>query len=211
MTLALSACSSEVERAPAVDPGGAGIPRVGPAGFRAEYPGGPYGRKNPRVGDVIEDLRFIGYRGAGEPITVRGAPDAFSLSDLRKEGSSHLLIHVASFWCAACRPEALYLSQYADELMAAGGEVLEILVDGDVIGDDPTTDQLSAWVVSNDLRITTVIPGDDYVREVFPDRDHVYIVDLETMEIIWRAEGPSTNPAVTEIAAIEMRESWLIK
>src|SRR5690606_36353555 len=102
-------------------------------------------------------------------------------------------------WCAACRPEALYLSQYADELMAAGGEVLEILVDGDVIGDDPTTDQLSAWVVSNDLRITTVIPGDDYVREVFPDRDHVYIVDLETMEIIWRAEGPSTNPAVTEI------------
>jgi hypothetical protein len=205
--LILFGCSSETERPPGIDGGGAGTPRVGLSDGTTKYPDGPYGRKNPQVGEAIENLRLIGYRDPED--ASKGSPDSFSLAELRKRGSSHLLVHVSSFWCAACRPEAYFMSRYTEEVRAAGGEVLEILIDGDVIGDDPTWEQLNTWVTWNDLQTTTAIPGDDSVREVFPDRDFVYIVDLETMKVVWRAEGPSLNPTTSEIGAEEMLQTWL--
>jgi hypothetical protein len=101
------------------------------------------------------------------------------------------------------------MNQYTSQLLDAGGAVLEILIDGSTLGLDPTQEELDVWVRNNDLRMTTVIPGDESVRRVFPDRDYVYIIDLRTMEVVWQEEGPGRNQATTEIGAQEMLVHYL--
>ncbi len=206
-SLTLLSCSQEVHRPPGISVGGSA-----PVAHPHEpdgYPAGPYGGNNPQVGDVIQDMSFLGYLGTGERIEPSSDLSEFSFSSLREGEAQFLLIHVSSLWCGTCRAEAIGMSEYTSQIVDAGGLALEILIDGQTAGLDPSQEELDVWVLNNDLRMTTVLPGDNAVRRVFPDQDFVYIIDLESMEVVWQQEGPSIDPTTTQIGAREILASYL--
>lgn len=199
-------CSGSTDRPPSTDGGGSrGVHVPG----SPDYPEGPYGSSNPEVGTVVQDLRFLGYRGSGDLLEPSEDFEEVSLSELRAESARYLLIHVSALWCATCQAEAAAMSEYTRQVVDAGGAVLELLVDGETLGLDPSQQELDVWILNNDLRMTTMIPGDEDVRRVFPDRDHVYIIDLSTMKVVWHEVGPGLDRATSEIGAEEMLARYL--
>lgn len=205
--LALLSCSNETDRPPSIAVGGSST--IHHPSRSDDYPPGPYGGNNPQVGDVIQDMSFLGYLGNGELVEPSDELSPLSFSQLRQGDLRFLLVHVSSLWCATCRAEAEGMSEYTSQIVDAGGTVLEILIDGQTVGLDPTQEELDIWVLNNDLRMTTMVPGDETVRRVFPDRDFVYIIDLETMEVVWQEQGPSLDPTTTQIGAQQLLASYL--
>lgn len=201
-------CSSTSDR-----PGGIDAPAGGfvPSHSNGEdYPDGPYSRGDPEVGDVIEDLTLLGHLGIpGQVTETDDELDRLTFSELRETEATYLLIHTSATWCATCRVEALYLSEYTQAIAEEGGTVLELVVDGQATGFDPSKEELDVWVKLSDLQVSTMGPGDDNLRKVFPSRDHVYIVDLETMEVVWRIDGPKDGRAASEIGALELLTRYL--
>jgi hypothetical protein len=200
-------CAEEDERPPRLASGGG---YSAPGGGGEDYPEGPYGTDDPEVGDVVEDLKLLGHLGVPGEVTEPGATlDDLTLSEVREGGASHLLVHVSGIWCATCQVEASILSQYSKDIVDAGGATLELVVDGQVLGADPTKEELDVWVELNDLEVTTMGPGDDRLRSVFPTRDMVYIIDLETMTVVWRQDGPQNGRAASETGALEILSGYL--
>lgn len=201
-------CSNRAERAPPFQVDGGSSP-TGHVSGSPDYPEGPYGTANPEVGDVVPDLTLLGYRGTGDLVTPTDELEVVTFSSLRAESARYLLVHVSSLWCATCQGEAAMLSEYTRQIIDAGGAALELLVDGEALGVDPSQEELDVWVLHNDLRVTTMIPGDEDVRRVFPDRDHVYIIDMSTMEVVWHAPGPDPERTASELGAEEILTRYL--
>lgn len=203
-------CAEADERPPRLESGG-GYSTPG-GGGKDDYPEGPYGSDNPQVGDVVEDLALLGHLGVPGRVTKPDPTlDNLTLGELRDEGASHLLVHVSGIWCATCQVEASILSQYSSRIVDAGGAALELVVDGQVLGADPTKEELDVWVELNDLQVSTMGPGDDRLRSVFPTRDMVYIIELETMKVVWRQDGPKNGRAASETGSLEILSEYLAK
>lgn len=174
------------------------------------YPEGPYGEADPEVGDTLEDLRFDGFISPVDgKLANRREVESTSFSELRKTGKRYAVIHVSALWCESCTLGALDLSEHAQTVMARDGVILELLVDGSASGFDPTFRELDQWVEMGGLEITTVAPGDDRVREVFPSREHAYIVELETMKVVWKHSGLFERPSTVERAVSALLGQYL--
>lgn len=171
-----------------------------------DYPAGPYGQDNPQVGDVIEDLALDGYSRIGDGVVVGSEPiSTIHLSDFRDGEAQYLFIHTATMWCPSCRGAADDLSLEADELSAEGVHFVELVLDGTSTGVSPSNEQLAAWAQGSDLTVTTVREADARTRIVFPAREYVYIVDLKTMEVVWRKQAVFSSPSITEEGLAELR------
>ena len=48
---------------------------------------------------------------------------------------------------------------------------------------------LNAWIDAYDLPVTTVAPLDDSTMQELGIRETAFVVDLTTMEIVWRTNG----------------------
>jgi hypothetical protein len=100
-------------------------------------------------------------------------------------------------WCPSCRTAADDLSARGDELSNLGALIIELVLESPS-SVDPTPMELSSWALGSDLTVTTVGPGDDRTLLVFPDREYVYIVEMQTMEVVWALEAAFSDPSVTE-------------
>ncbi len=170
----------------------------GAAAFPTEYPEGPYGEGNPQVGETIEALAWEGYLRLGDDTLVTGGElEATSLAELRLTGASYALIHTATTWCSSCRVAAEDLAQRGDELSNRGALIIELLLEGQSYT-TPEDDELTAWVKTSDLTVTTVRGADLRTEAVFPSREYVYIVELESMKVVWAKQALYSSPSITE-------------
>ncbi len=173
-----------------------------------EYPRGPYGEANPRVGDVIENLTLVGFPRVGRGIVVGSeSAQTMTLAELREGGESHALIHTATMWCMSCRAAADDLGQLGDQLSARGALIIELVLEAPD-GSVPTPAQLGSWAAGSDLTVTTVAPGDDRAATVFPSREYVYIIELETMQVLWAEQAFFVNPTITQ-TGMDVLEGYL--
>lgn len=76
---------------------------------------------------------------------------------------------------------------------------MEIVLDGNQFGTLPTETELTAWVEAYALTVTTVARVDDRARNVFADREYAYIIDLWTMQVVWREQALFTTPTIVDI------------
>lgn len=182
----------------------------GGSGPAAGYPNGPYGEGNPQVGDVIEDLKLQGFVSeAGGGLATTQPFSETSLARLRDSGARYLLIHTATAWCTSCRAAADDMGLRGEEVLDAGGAVLELLLDGLGTNQDPTEREIAAWIEAHDLSVTTAGPREDRVRKVFPSREYAYIVELGTMTVLWREEGLYASPTVAAVGIDRMLQAYL--
>lgn len=74
--------------------------------------------------------------------------------------------------------------------MKKGGLVVEILHSGDLV----------AWIKSENLHVTVVKPKDAETLNQLVSREWTYIVDLQTMKIVWKKFGSygGQNTSVAE-------------
>jgi|GEM_PF-3347738 len=172
-----------------------GAPSVSRSGF---YPKGPYGSRNPELGDIVPDVEFEGFvspPSGGE--AQDGEYGRLSLGEIRKGSEQYLIVHVSALWCSACLIAAEVLSERDDEVQALGGRSIELLMDGAEADYDPSRDELVLWSKTGGLGIPTVMAGEPDTRNVFPTRERVYILDLDTMAVVWRAEGFYSDTTIT--------------
>lgn len=167
----------------------ASIPTEADSGSTPGYPEGPYGKE---VGDIMENYAFRGYvNDAGDVLSNTLPVTDYSLNDARQSGAPFALIHLSAFYCSGCRSAARDLGDLAGDVLDAGGIVIEILF---TEVPDGGRGELSAWVETFDLMVTTIVPLDgNTLVESAADREHAFIVDLSTMEIVWTAFGSYTT------------------
>jgi hypothetical protein len=156
------------------------------------------------VGDVLENLTFEGYLRIGDgTLPSEGSVQEITLAEVRDSGAQYALIHTATVWCPSCRAAADDLALQGDQLSGSGAAIIELVLEGgyDIL---PTDSELTLWVQGSDLTVTTVRPADDRTLIVFPSREYVYIVELDTMQVLWAEQALFTDPTITEqgIAAL---------
>lgn len=171
------------------------------------YPVGPYGGR--AVGDVLGNLKWEGYvndTAAALSSTEPYVP--YSLDDLHRSGKALLLLHVADFDCAGCKSAAADLVKLGAAVVEAGGAVVEVLGSQgwEYVATRP---YLDAWLATYDLRVTSVIDAPGHGLEtlhVFGIRETSVIVDLTTMQIVWKMNGDvgGVDPSSIIAAAAEM-------
>jgi hypothetical protein len=153
---------------------------------------------DPSVGDVVENLTFEGYARIADGVLVNeGSIAPLSLSEMRDSGASYALIHTATVWCPSCRTAAADLAAQGDVLSNQGAVLIELLLEGNT-GLLPNDNELNVWVGTSDLTVTTVRPGDARGPLVFPSREYVYLIELESMEVVWAEQALFTDPSITE-------------
>ncbi|MCH2109434.1 MAG: hypothetical protein MK135_08890 [Polyangiaceae bacterium] len=164
------------------------------------YPEGPYGTNTPQVGDRLENLELWGLRVAdtGNSLAETKSPQVFSFQDLRNTEKNYLLIHTSSIWCQTCRFGAEDLAQQAEDIAKNGGDILELTIEGSGVGVDPTLNELKLWSDLSVLTFNVAGPNDEKLRKVFPEREHVFIIDLKSMEVIWTGAGLVQSPSIAE-------------
>lgn len=174
--------------------GGAGGVGIDPG----EYPAGPYGDGSPAAGAVLENLAFEGFvNDSGTGVATSQPYRAYTFQDLRASGARYALILTAAAWCSSCKISAADLAERGHEVTEAGGAIMQILLDGTSGSVAPTQEGLTAWVNAYELTTTTVRRLDARTREVFTDREYAYIVDLETMTVLWRGAALYGNPSIS--------------
>jgi hypothetical protein len=152
---------------------------------------------NPDVGDVIENLQLVGLvpDGSSEPPFV-----STSMAELRGGDATLALVHVAAVWCGSCRAAANDVGAREQEILDAGGAVIELVHEGQS-GAPPTESELRAWMGAHDIESVTVGPADDRTKAVFPEREYAYIVDLRSMTVVWRERGLYASPTIGAVGA----------
>lgn len=212
--LAISACGAEGERPPAPEAsasasaswisGWGGAQSLGAARPKS-YPDGPYGYGDPEVGDRLPNIRLEGFV---DPPTGRKATASrfasVELDDIRRSNNQFLLVHVSALWCPPCMLAARDLADNHELISSAGATVVELLVDGRSVGADPTREELEVWADTADLKFPTAMPGDEETRKVFPHREYAYLIDLDSMEVIFRTSGFHEDTTVAEEAINEL-------
>lgn len=71
----------------------------------------------------------------------------------------------------------------------------------------PDEETLSSWSESFEIQATTMAPASDgRAAEIFSVRETGYIIDLETMEVVWRENALFGNPTIATIGIDRMVE-----
>lgn len=86
---------------------------------------------------------------------------------------------------------------------------MELLLDGASSRVPPTEAELRAWADAYDLPMTTVGPIDDRTRQVFADREFGYVIDLETMTVVWRRQALFSTPTISDLAIEALLDEFL--
>jgi hypothetical protein len=83
---------------------------------------------------------------------------------------------------------------------AAGGIAIEVVEQGARGGSPATRDDVENWIATFDLGLTTVHPADGTTLEQLEGRDHTYVVDLSSMEIVFETVyGDGPGAAIDDI------------
>lgn len=166
----------------------------------SEYPAGPYGTGDPAVGDVVENLTLRGYFNL-DP-SVESADTELrdgDMHELRSLGMTHIAVLTAKGWCPTCRTIARNVAGMSDRLSGVannGGLFVQMLLTG--AGTSAPTDvEIDAWAQAANLTTLVVGPGDDRMNAVFPTRQIGYIIELETMRIVFAEDIPGPSSATT--------------
>lgn len=169
---------------------------------RGPYPKGPYGSNDPALGDRPPNLELYGLSGTGSfRLAQKREVDVIRFDELRRTDHSHLILHVGAIWCSSSWRSAADLGRYAQALDDAGGLVIELLVDGEATGADPSLDDLRAWREVVGATVPTMTGADESFRSIFPGYEHAYIVNLDTMVVEWHGWGASPEQSIAEAAA----------
>jgi len=179
----LPACGDVDDRPPGIDlDSSASDPSLDP--LVEGYPPGPYGGQ---IGDVIEDFEFEGYlvddAGAPEVPTRFGL---LSMADLHRGTAPFALLVMAESWCEGSCITTEELALEAARGAAAGGVVVEVLLDG-------TRDVTEEWVRSFELPASTVYPLDSDFEATIGGLESAVVVDLATQRLVWRDYGSDAS------------------
>ena len=170
------------------------------------YPSGPYG---VAVGDVIQNMQWIGYEDdQANAIATTEPYAAYSLDDARKSGKHYAMINLAESDCPGCQKSAGELvsgstnptAPAAAAIIASGGIVIEVL-ETTGFTTIATQTSLQAWINKYQLPITTVKDPDGSTGTptltTLGHREQAYIVDLTTMKILQVIQGDETGIGAT--------------
>lgn len=214
LCLAVGACGVEGERPDGIEAtsssNSAWIDGWGGAGSLGasrpkSYPDGPYGSGDPGVGERLPNLRLEGF--VSPPSGRKATSSRYSsieLNDIRRSDNQFLIVHVSALWCPPCMLAARDLAENHELITSAGATVIELLVDGQSSGADPSREELEIWADTADLMFPTAMPGDEETRKVFPHREYAYLVDLDSMEVIFRTSGFQNETTVAQEAIDEL-------
>jgi hypothetical protein len=157
----------------------------------AAYPAGPYGAF---VGDTLVNMTFNGYVNDSPEeglVESGGYVEGFSFQDVRTLGHyKFMLINVAAEWCQGCRVEAQQIPGLYAAWARRGGYVLSVLTE--TASSRPAAKRnLDAWVATYPINYTMVHDSESLIsRNLGYDTLPLnVIVDLETMEILYRVFG----------------------
>jgi hypothetical protein len=136
---------------------------------------------------------------------------SYSFDDLRQSGPRYALILTVASWCTSCKAAADDLGDRGHEVVDAGGQVIELMIDGPQVGQDATQSDLDLWITTYDLRVNTVAFTDDggLGRTTFPAREYAYIVDLDAMEVLWQQSGLYSTPTIAVIGIEKILADYL--
>lgn len=112
-------------------------------------------------------------------------------------------------WCGSCETAARELGQELEGRVQAvteqGGLVAHLLLTGNSSSEAPSDEEVHNWARAAELEISVLGPADERTREVFPDREWVFVVNLETMEVVFRQEvALYVEPRVSEVGLTEL-------
>jgi hypothetical protein len=148
------------------------------------YPAGPYGTS---VGDVIQNMQWIGYVDPMASDVATNEPYVmYSLDDARKSGAHYAMINLAESDCPGCQMSASELQTDGASVVQAGGVVIEVL-ETTAFTAQATQMSLQQWIGKYQLMVTTVKDPDGTgtpTLDTLGPREHAYIIDLTTMMII---------------------------
>ena len=181
-------------------------PETGPA---CEYPKGPYGTSE---GKIVENFVFDGFADA-QYLCKSAKDQVMDLSATRKisfkdfycnTGCSDkkrrlLWVMVSAGWCGPCHQEVMDTqAQYAKGAIDAKVHLLNVIYEDD--NAKPVTESFTKlWAKNSKFNISFPIAMDPSFRMgAYFDRNAVpfnMIVDLDTMEIVFRQTGANL-PAV---------------
>ena len=160
-------------------------------------------------GDRIANFRFMGFRSPGTYTTdAVTTPEALSLSDFYDpEGELgikvlHIMVNVR--WCGPSNEEADFVAganytgqntggaSFASELAPLGVRFLEVLVDGLMLGQPATLDDLRAWVTEHRIDYAAGVDGNyGELGPFFPQAAIPFNleIDARSMEILATSMG----------------------
>jgi thiol-disulfide isomerase/thioredoxin len=167
-----------------VAPDAAPVPDAAPE--PAAYPSGPYGT---RVGSVIENLAWMGYRdgdGNGDPFDEDARE--VTLEEFfsgRDPDAKIILINSAAGWCGPCQEEAPILRGLHNEYDGRGVRILSAIFET-TSGSPAGVSYARTWGTTFNLPFAMVADPSDllgpyYVENAVPMN---MFVDAETMEIV---------------------------
>jgi len=182
--------------------GSGGVISVGGSGGAAPcvYPVDNVGNQ---VGQVLPPLSWNGY--------VNDAADSLSTTktwstDYGTEAiycqatGPYALIHTAWVFCPGCRAAARALGAASVDqnlngavVVAAGGIIVEVLIQSGYSGGALDMFDITTWVNTYDLDITTMMAVDAQTEAALIDREWSFIIDTSTMQIVWRQQGSQVD------------------
>lgn len=156
------------------------------------YPAGPYGENNPGIDDVVENLSFRGLLNLEPPTSSSSLEVApLSFQTFRESDARYLLVITSMAWCGSCQVASRQLGADLLERVTAlrdeGGLVAHVLLQGGGSA-RPTDAELSNWAQAGNLSISVLGPVDDEAARVFPQREWVFVLRLDTMQVVWREQ-----------------------
>jgi hypothetical protein len=93
------------------------------------------------------------------------------------------------------------LGEEGARIAEAGGIAIELVEQGASGGEPATQADLDAWIDTFDLEIATVHPSDGALEQL-EGREHTYVIDLSTMEIVFETTyGDGPEAAIEDILA----------
>ena len=205
VALALSACSSNATEVP--QPLLDAIKKQNTAG----YPAGPYGS---RVGDVVDNLCFSGWKDPKAMAYAPGRLAPICLGDFHTDASARLLlVESCAIWCAACRSEyggngttQPSLAQRLEERKSRGFRVMGTIFQ-DAESKPATPSDAATWASTYSLEFPFAVDQDHelglFTSSVVAPFN--LLIDTRTMKIVLELQGD--EPSVLFSAADDFLSS----
>lgn len=175
------------------------------------YPAGPYGENNPDLAEVVENLSFRGLLNL-DPPTLSASLDVAPLSfqAFRETDARYLLLITAMAWCGSCQAAARQLGgELLDRVTALreeGALVAQLLLQGGGSA-QPTDAELLNWAQAGSLPVSVLGPVDDEAARVFPQREWMFVLRLDTMQVVWRQQVSLYATPTTSQLGVERLEA----
>ncbi|HEX7671985.1 MAG TPA: hypothetical protein VF395_20460 [Polyangiaceae bacterium] len=203
--VALAACSSNATEVP--QPLLDAIKKQNTAG----YPAGPYGS---RVGDVVQNLCFSGWKDPKAAAYAEAELAPICLGDFHDDKAARLLlVESCAIWCAACRSEyggngttQPSLAQRLDERKSHGFRVLGTIFQ-DAESKPATPADAATWASTYSLEFPFAVDQDHklglFTSSVVAPFN--LLIDTRTMKIVLELQGD--EPSVLFSAADDFLNS----